>query len=107
GSLLLGLHDDHGALHHVGVTSSFTMAIRRQLVLELEHKLSSNRHRERRGHAHVVERSEEHTSELQSRRDLVCRLLLEKKNRNVGVERVGWVMWSRVAVERECARGVV
>src|SRR5690349_22871086 len=27
-----------------------------------------------------VVRSEEHTSELQSRRDLVCRLLLEKKN---------------------------
>src|SRR5438874_6196496 len=27
-----------------------------------------------------VPRSEEHTSELQSRRDLVCRLLLEKKN---------------------------
>src|SRR5204862_7698328 len=26
-----------------------------------------------------VPRSEEHTSELQSRRDLVCRLLLEKK----------------------------
>src|SRR5690349_23248850 len=33
-------------------------------------------------HRAVVERSrsEEHTSELQSRRDLVCRLLLEKKN---------------------------
>src|SRR5438874_6252936 len=29
------------------------------------------------------ERSEEHTSELQSRRDLVCRLLLEKKNQVV------------------------
>src|SRR5204862_786977 len=29
--------------------------------------------------AALVERSEEHTSELQSRRDLVCRLLLEKK----------------------------
>src|SRR5206468_12971708 len=28
----------------------------------------------------VPERSEEHTSELQSRSDLVCRLLLEKKN---------------------------
>src|SRR5438874_10001678 len=27
-----------------------------------------------------IARSEEHTSELQSRRDLVCRLLLEKKN---------------------------
>src|SRR5690349_23650996 len=29
-----------------------------------------------------MSRSEEHTSELQSRRDLVCRLLLEKKNAN-------------------------
>src|SRR2546421_13115273 len=29
-----------------------------------------------------VERSEEHTSELQSRSDLVCRLLLEKKKKN-------------------------
>src|SRR5690349_24233546 len=29
----------------------------------------------------VAFRSEEHTSELQSRRDLVCRLLLEKKNK--------------------------
>src|SRR5690606_41960417 len=28
----------------------------------------------------VDERSEEHTSELQSRENLVCRLLLEKKN---------------------------
>src|SRR5690349_24244302 len=32
--------------------------------------------------AGAQERSEEHTSELQSRRDLVCRLLLEKKNKN-------------------------
>src|SRR5690349_23002647 len=30
-------------------------------------------------------RSEEHTSELQSRRDLVCRLLLEKKKNYVSV----------------------
>ena len=35
GSLLLALYDDAGALHHVGVTSSFTMATRRQLALEL------------------------------------------------------------------------
>src|SRR5690349_25005509 len=28
-------------------------------------------------------RSEEHTSELQSRRDLVCRLLLEKKKKRI------------------------
>src|SRR5947207_13289453 len=31
----------------------------------------------------VEGRSEEHTSELQSHSDLVCRLLLEKKNRKV------------------------
>ena len=30
---------------------------------------------------HVHQRSEEHTSELQSRSDLVCRLLLEKKKK--------------------------
>src|SRR5438067_3611861 len=36
---------------------------------------------ERRAHPTVSNlRSEEHTSELQSRFDLVCRLLLEKKN---------------------------
>jgi ATP-dependent DNA ligase len=35
GSLLLGLYDEAGVLHHVGVTSSFTMAMRRQLTGEL------------------------------------------------------------------------
>src|SRR5690349_24197537 len=35
-------------------------------------------HHDRRGG-----RSEEHTSELQSRRDLVCRLLLEKKKQKI------------------------
>jgi ATP-dependent DNA ligase len=36
GSLLLGLYDDEGRLHHVGVTSSFTMAVRKELATELE-----------------------------------------------------------------------
>jgi ATP-dependent DNA ligase len=35
GSLLLGLYDDRAVLQHVGVASSFTMAMRRQLVKEL------------------------------------------------------------------------
>ena len=35
GSLLLGLYDERGALQHVGVTSSFTMAMRGQLAGEL------------------------------------------------------------------------
>ncbi|MGH2356389.1 MAG: ATP-dependent DNA ligase [Candidatus Limnocylindria bacterium] len=35
GSLLLGLYDRRGVLQHVGVTSSFTTAMRRQLAAEL------------------------------------------------------------------------
>src|SRR5690606_15122378 len=35
GSLLLGLYDDAGVLHHVGVTSSFSMAERKRLAEEL------------------------------------------------------------------------
>src|SRR5260221_9919323 len=36
-----------------------------------------------------IQRSEEHTSELQSHSDLVCRLLLEKKKKNKDVRRQG------------------
>jgi ATP-dependent DNA ligase len=36
GSLILGLYDDAGELHHIGVASAFTMEKRRQLVKELE-----------------------------------------------------------------------
>src|SRR2546428_8102485 len=42
----------------------------RRLVPEADHRLRA---------VMFVPRSEEHTSELQSRSDLVCRLLLEKK----------------------------
>ncbi len=46
GSLLLGLYDDAGTLHHVGVTASFTMAERARLVDELaplrEHALEGH-----------------------------------------------------------------
>src|SRR5699024_12703877 len=38
--------------------------------------------RRRRPNPPPIRRSEEHTSELQSRFDLVCRLLLEKKKSN-------------------------
>src|SRR3712207_7387593 len=38
----------------------------------------------RRAAAYTGRRSEEHTSELQSRQYLVCRLLLEKKKRRPG-----------------------
>src|SRR3712207_8634028 len=41
---------------------------------------ASARCRADRPHGYLLSRSEEHTSELQSRQYLVCRLLLEKKN---------------------------
>src|SRR5206468_11619069 len=46
------------------------------------HKPSErSRRRHRQGEPEFAYRSEEHTSELQSRSDLVCRLLLEKKKK--------------------------
>src|SRR5579875_3461024 len=42
-------------------------------------------------------RSEEHTSELQSHSDVVCRLLLEKKNQ---YWRSGPCCWNRLHVDR-------
>src|SRR5947209_13561524 len=38
--------------------------------------------------AAIIARSEEHTSELQSRQYLVCRLLLEKKKKNKHIYKV-------------------
>src|SRR2546430_4960760 len=43
------------------------------------HAVRRSRHRHRVAAAHRPGRSEEHTSELQSQSNLVCRLLLEKK----------------------------
>src|SRR5690625_5473190 len=44
--------------------------------------------------ARQKKRSEEHTSELQSRGHLVCRLLLEKKEREAGAEGLrGATLW--------------
>src|SRR5256885_9638525 len=58
----------------------------RSVVLRREEAQARALGRERRHPAHeqrlVIGRSEEHTSELQSPCNLVCRLLLEKKNRN-------------------------
>src|SRR5439155_11818325 len=51
-----------------------------------------------------VRRSEEHTSELQSRGHLVCRLLLEKKKiagRSGPTQSVDNVLWNNVNVESE------
>src|SRR5437868_11420294 len=82
---------DHRALHSFPTRRSSDLALLLDVdhevvfVDRLGHERVQHRHqRDQRGDsadqpAVVVERSEEHTSELQSRFDLVCRLLLEKK----------------------------
>src|SRR5438034_8873387 len=45
-------------------------------------------------------RSEEHTSELQSHSDLVCRLLLEKKKRRSGLRARQWKQVARTSNRR-------
>src|SRR5690349_24173093 len=61
--------------------------------------------RQRRGNREVDRkvRSEEHTSELQSRRDLVCRLLLEKKksipDRNNDTDTIGYHIPSTLVID--------
>src|SRR2546421_8043393 len=61
--------DDRGVAAHDGV--EIATAMRPHLNARTPRPLVDAAHGERR--------SEEHTSELQSRSDLVCRLLLEKK----------------------------
>src|SRR6267142_3582663 len=59
------------------------------------HRVVGDRH-------HLLERSEEHTSELQSHVNLVCLLLLEKKKNNGGAVRgrdhTGVEPWAGVTV---------
>src|SRR5687768_18315503 len=48
--------------------------------------LFGDRFFEHKNHASFLDRSEEHTSELQSRLHLVCRLLLEKKKKKTKIK---------------------
>src|SRR5438034_2186682 len=92
--MLLFFYDsgDHPHLHSFPTRRSSDLAIgSRVLVRVFEHRLEirdlktqallrSHERVERPGSVVLpMERSEEHTSELQSHSDLVCRLLLEKK----------------------------
>src|SRR3712207_9297839 len=59
---------------------------REHVLLRDRHQLQRRRQRRELGAVgpgQVGERSEEHTSELQSRQYLVCRLLLEKKKKHL------------------------
>src|SRR3989442_9224602 len=69
------------------------------LVLLVLFAAAANLVRSRSGRA-MMARSEEHTSELQSRPHLVCRLLLEKKKKQTDE-------WSCVGCVFDCAHAVV
>src|SRR5947209_16226165 len=59
-----------------------TIRLAAQRARELAHaKQDADTARQALEHRKTIERSEEHTSELQSRQYLVCRLLLEKKKK--------------------------
>src|SRR3712207_7920421 len=64
-----------------GSTATFRWSADSTRHLRLPRVVGCDRHRPPRlgGRSRLAKRSEEHTSELQSRQYLVCRLLLEKK----------------------------
>src|SRR5438105_10733495 len=73
-------HDGPGRSPPVGGEARLEFA---QLVRRVDEHHGDRTHPASHGvrRRHLDERSEEHTSELQSRVDLVCRLLLEKKKK--------------------------
>src|SRR5205809_6194761 len=67
--------------HHEGTRQLVRRVVERHL--GFIHRFQQTRLGLRGGSIDLVGRSEEHTSELQSRLHLVCRLLLEKKKTNI------------------------
>src|SRR5256885_11820677 len=67
-------------------TEIYTLSLHDALPIYVKHALSASEYNTRRAECEsgvgLLKRSEEHTSELQSPCNLVCRLLLEKKKKN-------------------------
>src|SRR5260221_5946930 len=83
-TLFRSLPQQHASVVHQVAGGEIVGAVDHDVVVSAN--LQRIRRRQARFEAFVfhfrVDRSEEHTSELQSHSDLVCRLLLEKKNKN-------------------------
>src|SRR5437868_8039450 len=78
---LTGLRVVHGAFHYsLGLPRRATDFVMFTFSLAMLGSMHAVQWNHLRHHRH---RSEEHTSELQSRFDLVCRLLLEKKKTHI------------------------
>src|SRR5438105_5391937 len=87
--------DDHDALRR-GLVRGLTEAGH-----EVEEASNGNAAIERLTDSYF--RSEEHTSELQSRVDLVCRLLLEKKKRHTWRWPLPWTPWRASGCGTACS----
>src|SRR2546428_3964134 len=74
------LHDGLGDAPHLVGRQDGAGGIQGRVQGDQARRLEQRLQRGRRGEESVLRRSEEHTSELQSRSDIGCRLLLEKKN---------------------------
>src|SRR5687768_17912889 len=73
-------HEHQHDAVHVAVGRDRSGGLQREEVTQREAEKSQRAGMEEIPAPHAVARSEEHTSELQSRLHLVCRLLREKKN---------------------------
>src|SRR5438445_9268017 len=75
---------DHRDLHSFPTRRSSDLVLGVRALMQLREDVAGHgEHRNRGGTAEMHrDRSEEHTSELQSRQYLVCRLLLEKKKQS-------------------------
>src|ERR1035441_11056302 len=84
------LHSDVLSLffffNDTATTEIYTLSLHDALPISL-HAASGGVARDGANHRAGAHRSEEHTSELQSLRHLVCRLLLEKKNQHIQIIR--------------------
>src|SRR2546430_3363240 len=66
----------------LGIAVSAYWLFARHTYFQVNRKGNIQKNRLTSAHPEALPRSEEHTSELQSQSNLVCRLLLEKKNRD-------------------------
>src|SRR5690349_23656997 len=83
-SKLCGRNSCNCPTPHIQATSFFTSITRTSPAIRTRFYSTHSEHGGSRRDFTIcsgIRRSEEHTSELQSRRDLVCRLLLEKKKK--------------------------
>src|ERR1035437_11154432 len=95
------LHFSSFFFNDTATTEIYTLSLHDALPIYLyvQLRVRPDRRFERDGHD-ILSRSEEHTSELQSRQYLACRLLLEKKTKKITPERVR----TEPMRERRCRR---